>query len=106
MTNPDFESWADSLLDKLQKQGVAHTDSARKLLIMAMEAQTTDGPGASAERVSAWLGRFPLDGIATLYVTKYNARPFTFNRCIRLLSDLHELWIDVRMSDSRQRSSA
>lgn len=99
MTGSVFDVWADKLLTRLSERDVEHTDRARQLLVMAMEAQTVDGPGASPEQIVAWLDRFPLDDIATLYVTKYDARRLTFNRCVRLLADLHELWIDARMPE-------
>lgn len=93
---PLFEAWADALLAALARRGIAHTERARSLLVSAIEAQTEDGPGGTPEQVLEWLGQFPLDDIAVLYATKYNARRLTFNRCIRLLADLHELWIDAR----------
>jgi hypothetical protein len=97
MTATDiFNRWSARLIDALAARGIGHTEGARQLLVTAMLAQVEEGPTRDLAQVEKWLAQFPIDGIATLFATKYNGRKLNFNRCIRLLADLHELWLDAR----------
>lgn len=97
--DPRLDRWVRALLDELCARGVEHTPLARNLLVMALAAQAAEGPSSDPQKISDWLARFSLPDIATLYATKYNYRRLSFNRCVRFLADLHELWLDVRAGE-------
>lgn len=91
-----FTNWTDRFLTLLANRGIEHTPNAKRLINAALLSQVEEGPTRDLEEIQRWLEQFRLDDVATLYATKYNARKLSFNRCVRLLSDLHELWIDAR----------
>ncbi len=95
-TYPHIENWVDSFLAQLKMFDVNHTPCARNLLIATVVAQLIEGPIKEEEKIIEVIRKVSIEEVATLYRTKYYGRQLTYNRAIRLLSDLHELWLDVR----------
>ncbi len=95
----ELASWVDAFFERMAQKGIGATDGARRLLTLAIETQLIEGPTDRPELLLKALRRISIDDVASLYALKYGGRRLSFNRLTRLLSDLHEAWLDIKEAE-------
>jgi hypothetical protein len=84
----------------LRTQGVIVHSAARDLFVLTVNAQIDAGI-ISEDKVVALLRSMRWPGIIDFYHLKFGNRPLSYNRMLRLLADMHDLWIVARSRSIR-----
>lgn len=102
-TDPDLEHTQKYLSRIVERRivvplaavGVETAQDAIELISLAMLNQQRIGV-APSDQIIAMLESLDMDGLVAFYTLKFGKRTLSFNRAMRLLSDMHEKWIRYR----------
>lgn len=83
----------DQFVCKCEELDIKVSPDAIELMKKFFRVQIPGGTISSVELLKSLVDSIDLDDVVALYRIKYSGLPISFNRAIRLLSDLHEPWI-------------
>jgi hypothetical protein len=95
--NESIRFWIETRLrPEFNNEALKMTPTAILVIQIVLEAQMSEGLVSDQHQLISLMDAICPRDIVNLYFIKYGRRTLTTNRAIRLLADMHDMWIAIR----------